>query len=107
MPGPEIAETVVVVTEPFEGLAVDRWANLINDAVQLRPGRLVIDLQRSALVDAAAIAVLLQAHRSIAQTGGSLALRAPNDRVQRILRLARLAQVFEIEDARQTRAGTP
>jgi len=98
MPTPAIPETVVVVTEPFEGVAVDRWARLIAEAVQLRPDRLVVDLARSSFVDAAALAVLLQTHRAMVHSGGTLALRAPTPRVRRTLHLARLGDVFQVED---------
>jgi anti-anti-sigma factor len=98
---PEIPETVVIVTEALEADAVERWARLIADAVALHPGALIIDLRSCPLVDAAAIAVLLWAHRSTVADGGRLVLRAPRDRVRRSLRLARLDQVFEID------AGVP
>ena len=63
-----------------------------------RPTHLVVDLRECPRVDAAALAVLLQAHRAMVQAGGTLTLRAPSDRVRRILRIARLENVFEIED---------
>lgn len=94
---PEIPETVVIVTEALEGDAVERWGRLIADAVALRPHLLVIDLRRCPLVDAAAITVLLWAHRAMVHAGGRLTLRAPDGRVRRTLRLARLEQVFEVE----------
>jgi anti-anti-sigma factor len=97
MPVSQIAETVVVVTESFEGEAVDRWGNLIAEAVGLRPARLVVDLRRSPRVDAAALGVLLQAHRAMISAGGVLALRAPGERIRHVLRLARLTHVFAIE----------
>lgn len=96
---PEIPEIVVVVTGPFGAAAVDRWGRLIAEAVEARPARLVVDLQQAPAIDAAAIAVLLQAHRAMIHAGGRLRLRAPVQRVREILSLARLAQVFEIEDA--------
>jgi anti-anti-sigma factor len=94
----EIPEAAVVVTEPFDIVNVERWAGLIGDAVALRPGRLIIDLRDCSLVDAVAIQVLLRAHRAMISNGGRLVLRAPSERVRRILRLARLDQVFEIAD---------
>lgn len=94
-----IPEAVVVVTEAFEGGVVDRWGRLIADAVALRPRRLCVDLGDCPLVDAAAIAVLLQAHRTMIHMGGGLTLRGPTSRVRRILTLARFDQVFEIDDA--------
>jgi anti-anti-sigma factor len=98
---PHIPETVVIVSEALEGAAVERWDRLIADAVALHPDSLVVDLRACPLVDAAALAVLLWAHRSMVAGGGRLTLRAPRDRVRRTLRLARLTHVFEVE------AGVP
>jgi len=102
---PNGADNVVVVAEPFEGAAVDAWGRVIAEAVASRPGRLVIDLRHSSLLDAAAIAVLLQAHRAMVHAGGRLVLRAPTDRVRRILRLAGLMEVFEFEQAQGAEMG--
>lgn len=93
-------DTVVVVTEAFEGPSVERWGRSIADAVALRPGRLVVDLRQSPRVDAAAITVLLQAHRAMVGADGRLTLRDPGSRVRRMLSLARVDQVFDIEAAR-------
>jgi anti-anti-sigma factor len=92
-------ETVVVVTEAFAGPSVERWGRSIADAVALRPRRLVVDLRQSPGVDAAAIAVLLQAHRALVGADGRLTLRDPGSRVRRMLRLARVERVFEIDEA--------
>jgi anti-anti-sigma factor len=94
---PEIPETVVIVTEALTGDSVERWGRLIADAVALHPRLLIIDLRACPLVDAAAIAVLLWAHRTAVADGGRLVLRTPRDRVRRTLRLARLDQVFEVD----------
>jgi anti-anti-sigma factor len=97
----EIPETVVIVTEALEGDAVERWGRLIADAVALNPRSLIVDLRACPLLDAAALTVLLWAHRSMVAAGGRLTLRAPGGRVRRTVRLARLEQVFEVE------AGVP
>ena len=94
-----IPEAVIVVTEAFAGLAVDRWGCLIAETVELRPRRLVIDLKASPLVDAAGIAVLLQTHRTMIHAGGHMVLRRPTERTRRIMRLSRLDQVFEVEES--------
>ncbi len=94
----KIPEAVVVVTEAFEGVTVDRWGRLITQAVELAPSRLIVDLRASPVMDAAAIGVLLRAHRAMTHAGGRLTLRGPASRVRRILRLARLDQVFDVED---------
>jgi anti-anti-sigma factor len=94
---PEIPETVVIVTEALAGDSVERWARLIADAVALRPATLITDLRACTRVDAAALAVLLWAHRATVAAGGHLVLRAPRDKVRHTLRLARLEQVFEVD----------
>ncbi|MET8147870.1 STAS domain-containing protein [Actinoplanes sp. NPDC049668] len=99
-----IPEAVVVVTEAFEGVNVDRWARLIAETAALTPRRLIVDLHASPVVDAAAIAILLHAHRALMHAGGRLTLRGPASRVQRILQLARLDQVFDVEDAEPVEA---
>ena len=90
-------EIVVIVTEALEGAAVERWGRLIADAVAVRAAVLVVDLRACPLLDAAAITVLLAAHRAQIAAGGRLTLRAPGGRVRRTLRLARLDQVFEVD----------
>jgi anti-anti-sigma factor len=98
MPDQDIPEAVVVVTESLDGPVVARWERLILEAVELRPFQLIVDLRESPLVDAAGIDVLLRAHRAMIASGGRLTLRAPGERVVRILRLARLDQVFDVTE---------
>ncbi|GIF01245.1 STAS domain-containing protein [Paractinoplanes rishiriensis] len=93
-----VPEAVVVVTGPFEGAAVETWRRLIADAVAARPGRLVVDLAKCVRLDAAAIVVLLDAHRDMLRSDGRLTLRSPSARVRRTLSLARADGVFDIEN---------
>ena len=95
MPDEARSETVVVISGAFAGPEVDRWAVVMTEAVALHPRALIIDLGDTPTVDAAAIAILLQAHRAIVQAGGRLVLRRPVDRVRRLLRVARVDEVFE------------
>lgn len=97
MPDGAIPETVVVVTEALKGDAVDRWERLITEAVEMRPQRLIVDMRNSPLVDAAAITALLRAHRAMVHAGGRLILRHPAARVRRVLGIARLDQVFDVD----------
>ena len=93
-----IPETVVVVTEALDRAAVERWRHLIEDAGALAPERLVVDLQRVPWIDAAAIVLLLQVHRTMVCADGRLILRSPAPRVRQMLRLARVDQVLEVEE---------
>lgn len=100
-----VPEVVVVVTGPFEGDAVEAWGRLITDAVAARPGRVVVDLAECVRLDAAAIGVLLGAHRDMMRSGGRLTLRSPSARVRRTLSLARAEGVFDIEIVGLSTAG--
>jgi anti-anti-sigma factor len=92
-------ETTVVVTEALDGAAVDRWRPRLAEAAAEKPDRLIVDLRRSPRIDAAAIVVLLQLHRDLMRADGRLTLRAPAG-VRRMLGLARVDHVLEVEEAR-------
>lgn len=90
-------EIVVVVTDAFDGAGVVRWGALINEAADLRPQRLIVDLSGSPSIDAAAIVLLLQVHRKLVCADGQLTLRGPVPRVRRMLGLAQLDHVLDIQ----------
>lgn len=92
-------EVVVAVTEPFAGSCVERWGSLITEAVELQPGRLVVDLSQSPSIDASAIVLLLQVHRRLVCADAQLTLRAPVPRVRRMLALARVDRVLDVQPA--------
>ena len=97
MPEHTIPETTVVVTEALEGSAVERWGDLIAAAAALKPRLLVVDLCGSPTIDASAIVMLLQTHRTMVCADGRMVLRGPARRVRRMLGLARVDRVLEIE----------
>ncbi|GAA0805671.1 STAS domain-containing protein [Spirilliplanes yamanashiensis] len=90
-------ELVVVVSGPFGGPEVPRWGRVITEAADLAPARLVVDLADSPSIDAEAIVLLLQVHRRMVCADGRLTLRAPVPRVRRMLGLARVDHVLEVE----------
>lgn len=92
-------EVVVAVTEAFAGPSVERWGSLITEAVELRPRRLIVDLSQSRSIDASAIVLLLQVHRRLVCADGQLTLRGPVPRVRRMLGLARVDHVLDVEPA--------
>jgi anti-anti-sigma regulatory factor len=99
MPEHTIPETTVVVTEALEGAAVKRWSGTIAAAAALEPRLLVIDLSRSPRIDASAIVMLLQAHRTMVCADGRLLVRGPVPAVRRMLSLARVDRALDIESA--------
>lgn len=90
-------EIVVVVTEALDGPSTPRWGSLLAEAVEVHPLRVVVDLTHCPSLDAAAVVHLLQAHRTLMRSDGRLLLRRPPERVRRILELARVGHVLDIE----------
>jgi anti-anti-sigma factor len=86
----------IVVGEDLTANAAARLHALLNDALALRPEHLVVDLAGCSYADAHAVDVLLSAHRRAWHMGGRLTLRAPTPRVQRLLQLSHLDQVFHV-----------
>jgi anti-anti-sigma factor len=89
----------IVVGEDLTASAATRLDALLNDALALRPAQLVVDLARCSYADAHALDVLLNAHRKAWHMGGRLTLRAPTPRVQRLLQLSHVDQVFNVTPA--------
>jgi anti-anti-sigma factor len=97
--GPPALTPVVVelvVDEDLTTEAAGRLNTHLLDALRMRPAQLVVDLSRCEYAEALAIDVLLKAHRRAYQYGGRLTLRSPSPRVLRLLRLARVHEVFHM-----------
>lgn len=71
----------------------------MEDAISLRPHRLIIDLQACRYLDAQAITVLLEAHRGMWRIQGRLVLRGCSPETLRLLAIAGVLNVFETEPA--------
>ena len=67
----------------------------------------MVDLSDCPFVDAAAVNVLLDAHREAWRTGGRLTLRGPYPRLRRLFELAHVNDVFDITYERPSRPGPP
>jgi anti-anti-sigma factor len=86
----------IVVDEDLTAEAALRLHGRLADALRMRPAQLIVDLSGCGYADALAIDVLLNAHRQAYHAGGRLTLRSPSARVQRLLHLARVHQVFHV-----------
>jgi anti-anti-sigma factor len=89
----------IVVGEDLTATATTKLDRLLNDALDLRPDHLIVDLAGCSYADALAVDVLLNAHRRIWDLGGRLTLRSPTPRLQRLLQLAHVDQVFHVTPA--------
>lgn len=86
----------VPVCGVLDGSTVARVREVLDQAVARRPLRLVVDLTDCPFVDASALAMLLEAHRRLARSGGVLTLRGCSPRVLRLLSLTGLRRVFDL-----------
>lgn len=86
----------VIVTEELDMATAARVRMRLEEALQLHPVHLVVDLAGCPYLDAAGICMLLQVHRQARQRGAQLILRAPTPRLRRNLALARVDHVLQV-----------
>ena len=92
------AVVVVKVDGELDVASVGRVREHLHDALSVRPGRLVVDLQDCPFVDACALTMLLDVHRRAWRAGGLLTLRGCSPRVLRLLSLTGLRRVFDLAE---------
>ena len=86
----------VIITEALDSQAAPRLETRLNEAIDLHPVRLIVDVAGCPVLDAAAIDVLLDAHRKTRRSGCRLTLRGPSPKLRRNLRLARVDGVIDV-----------
>lgn len=87
----------LAVTGELDAVALPRFCASLQEALADLPSRLVLDLAGCPFVDAAALTVLLDAHRTTARYGGELVLAGCTPRVLRVLSVTGLGRVFALE----------
>ena len=75
---------------------LDGFREMVNDMVQSRAARNIVDLSEVEFIDSAGLGMLLLARDEMAKTSASLALKSPRGQVQRMFSVARFDQMFEI-----------
>jgi anti-anti-sigma factor len=87
-------EVVLHVPCELDVATLPRTRAELDEVLAQRPARVVVDLSGCPFVDAAAMGVLLEAHRTTQRYGGELELRGCSPRVLRLLSLTGLGGVF-------------
>ena len=87
-------ERTLVVHGELDARSLPRFCAELHEALAARPDRLVVDLRDCPFLEAAALSVLLEAHRTTAARGGELVLSGCTPRVLRVLSLTGLCRVF-------------
>ncbi len=88
---------VLQVTHELDIATLPQLRQQLEDALAERPSQLVLDLSECRFLDAQAMTVLLDVHRQAWRQGGLLTLRGCSTQCQRLLALAGLAGVFDVE----------
>lgn len=91
---PNAIAIIVEVDVELDISTLPRFSAELDAALAARPARLVVNLTACPFLDAAAMGVLLDAHRATVPYGGELVLRGCSDRVLRLLSLTGLGRVF-------------
>jgi anti-anti-sigma factor len=86
----------IIVTDKVDTGTAARLHARLDDALQVRPVHLIVDVAACSYLDAAGIGVLLAAHRNARRHGAQLVLRDPSPRVRRLLELARVDRVLQL-----------
>ncbi|GAB7046682.1 hypothetical protein JCM9534A_18080 [Catenuloplanes indicus JCM 9534] len=104
MTAPVAALIEIEIRDRFDQHTIASVADVLDGAHAIRPHRLVLDLTDCTAIDASAVELLLATHRRLWHDGGRLLLRAPSCRVHRLLDLAHVTDVVEVERAAEPAA---
>lgn len=88
---------VEVLVQQSDLLRPDWLATQLDDVLRVRPDRVVVDLTRCPTIDAATLRVLLGTHCELRRRRGVLVLRGLSSRLERVIALGGLADVFDVE----------
>lgn len=91
---------ILKVRGPVDVTCCRRVSSAVNEALETRPQRLVLDLHRAELIDPAALAVLLSARRQANRLGIALKLVCDAPNTLKVLSLTGLDRSFDISTAR-------
>ncbi len=92
-------DAVVIVDTELDIATLPQLRERLELALSTSPARLVVDLTDCVFLDAQAMNVLLDAHRQAWRQGGLLTLRGCSPQCLRLLALAGLVGVFDLEPA--------
>lgn len=86
----------VQVSGDLDAHAAPEVNRLLEEALELRPQQILIDLTACETIDAAGILLLLDVHRRATREGGAVVLRAPSPRARRSLKLAKVDRILQV-----------
>ncbi len=87
------------VCDELDISTVPRLRERLSEALEVGPGQLVVDLSKCAFLDSQALVPLLDAHRAAHRLGVGFSLRGLKPQARRLLALADLNSVFDVQAA--------
>jgi anti-anti-sigma factor len=96
---PVLPHLEVQIGDDLDIASLPSLRHQLEDAVRLRPERLVIDFSACRYIDAQAIRLLVEAHGGLWGAGGRLVLKDCSPETTRLLSLAGVLEIFELEGA--------
>lgn len=91
--------TVIEVSGTIDLYSAPDFRSSLLDAVPKASDGVVVDLREVEYMDSSGVAVLVEGLRSARSNDTSLVLRAPSRPVMKVLELAKLDELFDIEGA--------
>ena len=68
---------------------------------EMRPKRAVLDMSEIEFMDSSGLGLIMGRYALMQKLGGELTLRSPNERIQKIFRLAGLERIIKIEEGEE------
>lgn len=93
----DLVEVVIPVPADLDISTLHGFEDRLREALAAQPTRLVVDFDECRYLDAQAIRVLLDVHQSLWRRDGRLVLRGCNADTMRLLTLAGVLDVFQVE----------
>jgi anti-anti-sigma factor len=90
---------VVTAVGEFDFESSDRLRSVLMTVAQEFDGDVVVDLSRTEFLDSIAIGVLLQTWQRLRSVERELVIRAPHERIKRVLEIASISDVVRVEHA--------
>jgi anti-anti-sigma factor len=89
---------VVTAVGEFDFESSDRLRSALMNVAQDGEGDVIVDLSRTEFLDSIAIGVLLQTWQRLRSLDRELVIRAPHERIRRVLEIASIAEVVRVVD---------
>jgi anti-sigma B factor antagonist len=95
---PDPGRGVVCVAGDVDMATAPVFRDVLTRATQRGDQGVLVDLSGCGFMDSSGLSVLVEANKALREQGGRLTLRAPNERIVRLLELTRLDGELLVED---------